>query len=220
MMEGSAGRQEAQYFLSSGCEPLRKGLGIGGLLLPAVAAMHIASRCGERRAGRAGWRTGFPSASPARRQPEGSPPAGAFGQQVQGHRSVSVHGHGAASLHACHQLAGAQDPPVPRGACQERRACCCSGRCHMLPLPCLAWWCSVDMGEAIDLGNEIIWDDHDVSDRKLGAGAFLNHMSLLKVGGPVAVHQSFVGHLRSLQQHVRALVASPLPLPPSLGTHK
>ncbi len=42
MMEGAQGSQQAFYFLSSGCQPLRKGLGIEGLLLPAVMAAHVA----------------------------------------------------------------------------------------------------------------------------------------------------------------------------------
>lgn len=40
---------------------------------------------------------------------------------------------------------------------------------------------SVETGEAIDLGNEIIWDDFDCSDKKLNAASFMNHMSTLKV---------------------------------------
>jgi len=83
MKEGAKGTQDAFYFLSSGCEPLRKGLGIEGLLLPPVLASHMAS--------------------------------------------------------------------------------------------------SVAAGEAIDLGNEIIWDDFEASDKRLGAAAFMNHMSVLKV---------------------------------------
>ncbi len=83
MKEGAKGTQDAFYFLSSGCAPLRSGLGIQGLLLPPVLAAHMAS--------------------------------------------------------------------------------------------------SIDAGEAIDIGNEIMWDDHDASDKKLEAAAFVSHMSLLKV---------------------------------------
>jgi hypothetical protein len=35
--------QDASYFLSSGCAPLREGLGITGLLLPAVLPAHLAA---------------------------------------------------------------------------------------------------------------------------------------------------------------------------------
>lgn len=34
---------------------------------------------------------------------------------------------------------------------------------------------------AVDVGNEILWDDSDAADKKLSAAAFMNHMSLLKV---------------------------------------
>lgn len=85
MKEGARGVQEAAYFLSSGCEPLRSGLGITNLLLPQVMASHMASAIGS-----------------------GS--------------------------------------------------------------------------TAIDLGNEIHWDDFDADDRKLSAAAFMNHMSVMKVG--------------------------------------
>jgi hypothetical protein len=84
MKEGARGLPEAAYFLSSGCEPLRVGLGITNLLLPQVMAMHMAS--------------------------------------------------------------------------------------------------AVDSGSpAIDLGNEIVWDDFDADDRKLSAAAFMNHMSVMRV---------------------------------------
>jgi hypothetical protein len=43
MMEGAKGVPDASYFLSSGCEPLRQGLGITGLLLPAVLPAHLAA---------------------------------------------------------------------------------------------------------------------------------------------------------------------------------
>lgn len=46
MMEGAKGSPEAGYFLSSGCAPLRQGLGIGGLLLPAVLPSHLAANDG------------------------------------------------------------------------------------------------------------------------------------------------------------------------------
>lgn len=84
MREGAKSVPEAAYFLGSGCEPLRSGLGITGLLLPQVLASHMVNALGS-----------------------GSP--------------------------------------------------------------------------AIDLGNEIIWDDHDADDRKLSAAAFMNHMSVMKV---------------------------------------
>lgn len=84
MREGAKSVPEASYFLSSGCEPLRQGLGIAGLLLPQVLAAHLVNAVGT-----------------------GSP--------------------------------------------------------------------------AIDLGNEIIWDDFDMEDRKLNAAAFMNHMSIMKV---------------------------------------
>lgn len=86
MKEGAKAVPEAAYFLGSGCEPLRSGLGINGLLLPQVLASHMVNAVGN-----------------------GSP--------------------------------------------------------------------------AIDLGNEIIWDDYDADDRKLSAAAFMNHMSVMKVGG-------------------------------------
>lgn len=84
MREGANAVREASYFLASGCEPLRSGLGIGGLLLPQVLASHMVAAVGS-----------------------GSP--------------------------------------------------------------------------AIDLGNEIVWDDYDADDRKLSAAAFMNHMSVMKV---------------------------------------
>lgn len=43
MVEGAKGNQDASYFLSSGCAPLRTGLGITGLLLPAVLPAHLAA---------------------------------------------------------------------------------------------------------------------------------------------------------------------------------
>lgn len=89
MREGAKSVPEAAYFLSSGCEPLRSGLGIGGLLLPQVLASHMVNALGAN----------------------GS--------------------------------------------------------------------------NAIDLGNEIVWDDFDADDRKLSAAAFMNHMSVMKVGGRV-----------------------------------
>eukprot|EP00775_Hariotina_reticulata_P004797 gene4797-5047_t len=46
MKEGARGVPEASYFLSSGCEPLRAGLGITNLLLPQVLASHMASAVG------------------------------------------------------------------------------------------------------------------------------------------------------------------------------
>jgi len=46
MIEGARGVPEASYFLSSGCEPLRAGLGISSLLLPQVLASHMASAVG------------------------------------------------------------------------------------------------------------------------------------------------------------------------------
>lgn len=84
MREGAKNVPEASFFLGSGCEPLRTGLGIGGLLLPQVLASHMVNAVGS-----------------------GSP--------------------------------------------------------------------------AIDLGNEIIWDDYDAEDRKLSAAAFVNTMSVMKV---------------------------------------
>ncbi|KAF8071059.1 SPBC16D10.01c [Scenedesmus sp. PABB004] len=84
MREGARGVAEASYFLGSGCEPLRAGLGITGLLLPAVLPGHMAAAVGV-----------------------GSP--------------------------------------------------------------------------AIDLGNEIHWDDYDADERKLSAAAFMNHMSIMRV---------------------------------------
>jgi hypothetical protein len=84
MKEGAKNVPEAAYFLGSGCEPLRSGLGISGLLLPQVLSSHMVNAVGN-----------------------GSP--------------------------------------------------------------------------AIDLGNEIIWDDYDADDRKLSAAAFMNTMSVMKV---------------------------------------
>ena len=46
MVEGAKGVPEASYFLSSGCAPLRTGLGISGLLLPAVLPAHLAANDG------------------------------------------------------------------------------------------------------------------------------------------------------------------------------
>lgn len=43
MVEGAKGNQDAAYFLSSGCAPLRTGLGITGLLLPAILPAHLAA---------------------------------------------------------------------------------------------------------------------------------------------------------------------------------
>lgn len=83
-MEGAQGIPEAAYFLSSGCEPLRSGLGIANLLLPQVLASHMANAVGAGNT-------------------------------------------------------------------------------------------------AIDLGNEIHWDDFDADERKLSAAAFMNHMSVMKV---------------------------------------
>jgi hypothetical protein len=102
MKEGAKNVPEAAYFLGSGCEPLRSGLGISGLLLPQVLASHMVNAVGN-----------------------GSP--------------------------------------------------------------------------AIDLGNEIIWDDYDADDRKLSAAAFMNTMSVMKVrqvvgeGGGVAEEGPAVG---------------------------
>lgn len=109
MKEGAKGTQDAFYFLGSGCEPLRKGLGIEGLLLPNVLAAHVA----------------------------GSIEAG---------------------------------------------------------------------GGAIDLGNEIVWDDTD-GGPKLGAAAFLNHMSLLKVRRQwlLGYGCALVNAVRKLQQWRPAL---------------
>lgn len=47
MKEGARGVKEAAYFLSSGCEPLRTGLGISSLLLPQVFASHMAAALGS-----------------------------------------------------------------------------------------------------------------------------------------------------------------------------
>ena len=46
MVEGAKGSPEAGYFLSSGCAPLRQGLGVGGLLLPQVLPAHLAANDG------------------------------------------------------------------------------------------------------------------------------------------------------------------------------
>jgi hypothetical protein len=43
MVEGAKGNPDAAYFLSSGCAPLRTGLNIAGLLLPAVLPAHLAA---------------------------------------------------------------------------------------------------------------------------------------------------------------------------------
>jgi hypothetical protein len=90
MKAGAKSVSEAAYFLGSGCEPLRTGLGITGLLLPQVLASHMVNALDN-----------------------GSP--------------------------------------------------------------------------AIDLGNEIVWDDHDADDRKLSAAAFMNHMSVMKVGAQLVL---------------------------------
>jgi len=100
MKEGAKSVPEASYFLSSGCEPLRSGLGITGLLLPQVLASHMVNAVGS-----------------------GSP--------------------------------------------------------------------------AIDLGNEIIWDDHDADDRKLSAAAFVNTMSVMRVSAAACQRHS------QLQQEAR-----------------
>lgn len=84
MREGARGVPDASYFLNSGCEPLRAGLGITSLLLPTVNASHMTSAV-------------------------------------------------------------------------------------------------VGGSMAIDLGNEIIWDDFDTDDRKLSAAAFMNHLSVMRV---------------------------------------
>lgn len=47
MKEGAAGVPEASYFLGSGCEPLRAGLGISSLLLPQVLASQMAASVGR-----------------------------------------------------------------------------------------------------------------------------------------------------------------------------
>lgn len=106
MREGARGVQEAAYFLSSGCEPLRTGLSITNLLLPQVLASHMATAIGSGNA-------------------------------------------------------------------------------------------------AIDLGNEIHWDDFDTDDRKLSAAAFMNHMSVMKVGAGTAVCTKVVNN--NAQEHLLCL---------------
>lgn len=109
MVEGAGGVAEASYFLSSGCAPLRAGLGISGLLLPPVLPAHVAA----------------------------------------------------------------------------------------------------SEGAAIDLGNEIVWDDCD-GGRALTAAAFVNRMSVIKVRGAGASMSLWPRSQETLisAQHARAVAAA------------
>lgn len=62
---------------------------------------------------------------------------------------------------------------------------------------------------AIDLGNEIHWDDFDGDDKKLSAAAFMNHMSVMRVScarttgsGATTLQRQARTQLNQTKQHV------------------